>query len=241
MIGYLLVSSLTEVFSPSPRSRDHPLWHQTSVIKLQVCLLGMARLLKKDLEQLAEIADTSSSGGLNYILKEATLSLLRHPDFCISGYSSVHLKQSLEDGEKLFDRFSIEERGKFDEETLSNVNNIKRKTGTRSQSEIGSRNEYIVMTILVAAAGSQDLPIISSSADLKEALQKLGSISSNGTLAVEVLWTPQEENDTLSEQELLEKYPHLRSLHWTSIRDTDTEQLAITHKIRDYKKKTTKL
>jgi len=30
--------------------------------------------------------------------------------------------------------------------------------------------------------------------------------------AVEVLWTPQDENDTLSEGELLRKYPLLRSL-----------------------------
>jgi uncharacterized membrane protein len=30
--------------------------------------------------------------------------------------------------------------------------------------------------------------------------------------AVEVLWTPQDENDTLSERELLRKYPLLRSL-----------------------------
>lgn len=30
--------------------------------------------------------------------------------------------------------------------------------------------------------------------------------------AVEVLWTPQDENDTLSERELLRDYPLLRSL-----------------------------
>ncbi|PIA57037.1 hypothetical protein AQUCO_00600039v1 [Aquilegia coerulea] len=187
--------------------------HQTSVIKLQVCLLGTARSLQKDLEQLAEVADTSNSEGLNYILKEATLISLRHPDFCISGYSSVNLKKSMEDGEKLFDHFSIEERGNLDEETLFNVNNIKRKTGKRRQSEIVSRNEYIVMTILVATEGTQDFPIINSSADLKAALQNLGSISPKKTLAVEVLWTLQEENDTLSEQELLVKYPLLKPLH----------------------------
>jgi uncharacterized membrane protein len=30
--------------------------------------------------------------------------------------------------------------------------------------------------------------------------------------AVDVLWTPQDENDTLSERELLRDYPLLRSL-----------------------------
>lgn len=184
---------------------------KTSVIKLQVGLLGMARSLQKDLNRIAEVADTSTPEGLSYVLTETTLALLRQPDFCISGYSSVDVKRSIEDGEKRFNQLSIEERGKFDEETLVNVNNIKRK-GTRSQRANGFSNEYIVITILVAAEGVTKLPAINSSADLKEALQKLASIPSRRTMAVEVLWTPQNENDTLSERELLEDYPLLRPL-----------------------------
>ncbi|PIA44900.1 hypothetical protein AQUCO_01700464v1 [Aquilegia coerulea] len=154
---------------------------KTTVIKLQVGLLGMARSLQRDLDRIAEVADTSSPEGLNYVLTETALALLRQPDFCISGYSSVDVKRSIEDGEKRFNQLSIEERGKFDEETLVNVNNIKRK-GTRSQKSSGFSNEYIVITILVAAEGVVKLPVINSSADLKEALQKLGSIPSRKTM-----------------------------------------------------------
>lgn len=50
----------------------------------------------------------------------------------------------MEDGEKRFNQLSIEERGKFDEETLVNVNNIKRQS-TRSQRANGFSNEYIVV------------------------------------------------------------------------------------------------
>ncbi|KAI9099166.1 hypothetical protein K1719_024933 [Acacia pycnantha] len=184
---------------------------KTSVLKLQVGLLGMGRSLQRDLNRIAEVADTSSPEGLSYVLTETTLALLRHPDYCISAYSSVDLKRSVEDGEKRFNQLSIEERGKFDEETLVNVNNIKRQS-TRSQRANGFSNEYIVITILAAAEGVHKLPAINGSGHLKEALQKLGSISSNKLLAVEVLWTPQNENDTLSERELLEDYPLLRPL-----------------------------
>ncbi|KAJ7978081.1 Myelin-associated oligodendrocyte basic protein [Quillaja saponaria] len=184
---------------------------KTTVLKLQVGLLGLGRLLQKDLNRIAETADTSSSEGLSYILTETTLSLLRHPDYCISGYSSVDLKRSIEDVEKRFNQLSIEERGKFDEETLVNVNNIKKQSMT-SQRPNSFRNEYIVITILVAAEGVHKVPAINGSGDLKEALQKLGSIPSSKLLAVEVLWTPQNENDTLSERELLEDYPLLRPL-----------------------------
>ncbi|CAK9138051.1 unnamed protein product [Ilex paraguariensis] len=126
-------------------------------------------------------------------------------------FHSVDVKRSMEEGEKRFNKLSIEERGKFDEETLVNVNNIKKQSAT-SQRASGFSNEYIVITILVAAEGIHKLPTINSSRDLKEALQKIGSIPSNRTLAVEVLWTPQNENDTLSERELLEDYPLLRPL-----------------------------
>lgn len=184
---------------------------KTSVLKLQVGLLGMGRTLQRDLNRIAATADTSSPEGLSFVLTETTLALLRHPDYCISGYSSVDLKRSMEDGEKRFNQLSIEERGKFDEETLVNVNNIK-KQSSASQRANGFRNEYIVITILVAAEGVHKLPTINGSGDLKEALQKIGSIPSSKILAVEVLWTPQNENDTLSERELLEDYPLLRPL-----------------------------
>ncbi|CAN1285420.1 hypothetical protein LINPERPRIM_LOCUS18990 [Linum perenne] len=62
---------------------------KTTVLKLQVGLLGMARSLQKDLNRIAEVADTSSSQGLSYVLTETSLALLRHPDYCISAYSSV--------------------------------------------------------------------------------------------------------------------------------------------------------
>ncbi|WJX80218.1 hypothetical protein P8452_63243 [Trifolium repens] len=184
---------------------------KTTVLKLQVGLLGMGRSLQRDLNRIAEVADTSSPEGLSYILSETSLALLRHPDYCISGYSSVDIKRGIEDGEKHFNKLSIEERGKFDEETLVNVNNIKRQS-TRSQRSNGFSNEYIVITILVAAEGETKIPSINGSGNLKEALQKLGSIPSSKLLAVEVLWTPQNENDTLSERELLEDYPLLRPL-----------------------------
>ncbi|KAL6146735.1 hypothetical protein ACLB2K_057412 [Fragaria x ananassa] len=148
-----------------------------------VGLLGLGRELQRDLDRIANTAET-------------TLALLRHPDYCISGYSSVSLKRSIEDAEKGFNQLSIEERGKFDEETLVNVNSIRKRRST-SQRSNGFRNEYIVITILVAAEGVRKLPAINGSGDLKEALQKLASIPPRKLLAVEVLWTPQNENDTI--------------------------------------------
>lgn len=51
----------------------------------------------------------------------------------------------MEDGEKRFNQLSIEERGKFDEETLVNVNNIKKQKTTSSRAN-NFNNEYIVVS-----------------------------------------------------------------------------------------------
>lgn len=60
----------------------------------------------------------------------------------------VDVKRSVEDGEKRFNQLSIEERGKFDEETLVNVNNIRKQSKT-SQRAGGFSNEYIVVRFLL--------------------------------------------------------------------------------------------
>ncbi|GKB31534.1 trans-2-enoyl-CoA reductase, partial [Tanacetum coccineum] len=73
-----------------------------------VGLLGMGRSLQRDLNRIAEAADTSTPEGLSFVLQETTLSLLRHPDYCISGYSFVDVKRSVEEGEKRFNQLSIE-------------------------------------------------------------------------------------------------------------------------------------
>lgn len=184
---------------------------KVSVLKLQVGLLGMGRTLQQDLDRIAGQADTTTAEGLHYVLTETCLALMRHPDYCISGVTSHDISRSLSVAEERFNNLSLEERGKFDEETLVNVNNLRKRMMGATKSE-RFNNEYIVVTILVAAEGELKLPTINGNADLKAALKKLGSIPADSIQAVEVLWTPQDENDTLSERELLRDYPLLRSL-----------------------------
>ncbi|KAJ0693878.1 hypothetical protein HanPI659440_Chr15g0602421 [Helianthus annuus] len=184
---------------------------QTSVVKLQVGSLATGRSLQRDLNRIAEVVDTSTKKGWHFVLQESILSLLRHSHDCISGYSSVDVKRSTVECEKRFNQLSVEERGKFDEETLVNINNnVRKKSATTSSN--GLPNEYIVVTIIVAARGVPELPPVESSAQLKEALQKLASIPSSNIMAIQVLWTPQKEDDSLREQKMLKDYPLLRPL-----------------------------
>eukprot|EP00271_Cylindrocystis_brebissonii_P014271 TRINITY_DN3557_c0_g1_i1.p1 TRINITY_DN3557_c0_g1~~TRINITY_DN3557_c0_g1_i1.p1 ORF type:complete len:448 (+),score=46.00 TRINITY_DN3557_c0_g1_i1:293-1636(+) len=186
---------------------------KTSVVKVQVGLLGLARELQKDLERIADRADTSSSEGLHYVLTETVLTLLRHPDYCVSAFSMSEVERDVEAGEAAFNRLTLEERGKFERETLVNVGNIRRQLG-RGFGGSASRmsSEYIVVTLVVAVEGQLKIPQVNSSQELKLALGQLGSLRAEQIQAVEILWTPQDENDTLSERELMTDYPQLRPL-----------------------------
>ncbi|MBC7972073.1 MAG: DUF1517 domain-containing protein [Verrucomicrobia bacterium] len=190
-----------------------------SVAKLQVGLLAEARELQADLNTIAQKADTSSTNGLAEVLQEATLALLRHPEYWVYAGSTVQ-QTRLEAAESQFNRLLIAERSKFSGETLSNVNSQLKQASTSSlavaekagalANQAAGPGEYIVVTLLVGSQGKLQLPKVNSSDDLRQALQQLGGVSSERLLALEVLWTPQAEGDVLTNEDVIVQYPDLK-------------------------------
>ncbi|KAL5220369.1 hypothetical protein ABZP36_025082 [Zizania latifolia] len=87
-------------FSPPP----------TTVVKLQVALRGVAtaKSFQKDLNNIAEKAQTSDRRGYKFILAETISSLRRHKDCCISTSLSVDVENSWKDH---FKKISLETGG----------------------------------------------------------------------------------------------------------------------------------
>ncbi|KAL9142624.1 hypothetical protein ABFS82_14G182400 [Erythranthe guttata] len=183
-----------------------------TVVKLQVGLLGLGRSLQKDINRIAEPVDVSTSEGLHYILTELVVALLRYPENCASAFLTIDQEWGSESAQQKFYQHSMEERIKFDEEKLVNVNNIKRQSPITTMASSGFGNDYIVLTILVKAQGVLQLPRIKNSNNLKEVLRKLAYLPISKILEVKIIWNPHIEDDTLSEEELIRNYPLLRSL-----------------------------
>lgn len=194
---------------------------QISVTRLQVGLLAQARELQTELNNLAETADTESSQGRAQVLQEASLALMRHPEYWV--YAGGGTNQArLNSAESEFNRLSLAERSKFSEETLTNVNNqLKAATANKALSSTGELDnptdlinqgpgEYIIVTLLAATLGKTEIPNINGSDDLRQALSLFGGIPSDKLLAFEILWTPQAEGDTLTSDDLLAEYPDLK-------------------------------
>lgn len=187
-----------------------------SVTRLQVGLLAQARELQTELNNLAETANTESSEGRAQVLQEASLALLRHPEYWVYAGGSTN-QARLNSAETEFNRLSLAERSKFSEETLSNVNNqLKAALNQTEEPENPTSlitqgpGEYIVVTLLAATLGKTEIPNINNSEDLRQALGKFGSIPSDNLLAFEILWTPQAEGDTLTSDDLLAEYSDLK-------------------------------
>jgi uncharacterized membrane protein len=188
-----------------------------SVGRVQVGLLSSARGLQKELDELGRSADTGSAIGRAQVLQESTLALLRHPEYWVYGAAQSQ-QTALEAAEAKFNQLALSERSKFTAETLSNVNNQLREGSSQASLPADggqlvtteAPGEYLVVTILVGTEGKLELPTINSSDDLRQALRQIGGISGDRLLAVEILWTPQAEGDTLTSDDLMAEYPDLK-------------------------------
>ncbi|GAB0495636.1 hypothetical protein MMPV_006938 [Pyropia vietnamensis] len=189
----------------------------TSVVTVKVGLLASARQLQRDLDAVAQRANTMSARGLAELLQEVVVALVRNPDYWT--HASLNASPSsmrLSEAEAEFGRRSLNERVKLEEETLSNVGGMGVRSTTRRVrpgEELSSGpSEYIVVTLVVAATGelSKALPRrLDGVADLRAALTALGGVTTDDMQACEVIWAPQSDTDTLTEQEMLADHPDL--------------------------------
>jgi len=182
-----------------------------TVVRQRVALLASAKDIQSDLIRMAERGNTGSSYGLAKILQETTLALLRHPDKVVYAWSDSHTV-SPGGAESLFNKFSMEDRSRASDETLSNVDGRLLSKSKEKAHEKTQDNEYILVNVLVATNENLNLKPSDSQENLKSNLLALGSISAEDLVALEIIWQPEDEYDVLSKEELLTLYPDLNIL-----------------------------
>jgi uncharacterized membrane protein len=194
---------------------------KVSIAQVQVGLLATARSLQEELNRLTLTADTATPEGRAMVLQEAVLSLLRYPEYWYYGAAESR-HTTLDAAEAQFNQLSLTERSKFSEETLSNYGGNLLK---QAQKQLSSPNspendgslstrsivgDYIIVTVLLGIEGNIELPQVNSAEELRQALQILGGVGSNRLMVIEILWTPQADGDTLTNEDILEAYPNLK-------------------------------
>ena len=189
-----------------------PVEGPVTMAQVQVGLLASARDLQSDLRRLAAAADTSSSVGLQRVLQDTTLALLRNPELWV--YANVETGEvRCAQAESTFNRLSMQERSKLRQEITTNVSGQRLNGGgpvVAGRSDAAS--DYLVVTLLVASRRRLQLTAAGNAEQLRDSLQRLGSVGADDLLALEVIWQPEGEGESLSSAELVTQYPDLQHL-----------------------------
>jgi uncharacterized membrane protein len=184
------------------RERDN---NKVTISKVQVALSPQAENIQKQLSDLSLTVDTDTEEGLLKLMRESVLIILRHDHawtHVLSSSESFHI----DNAEAAFNKISFIERSKFSSETLSNVDgNIQTIENVNyNRDEIIA---YVVVTLILGTADDRPLfEKINTEEKLKETLLKLASMRSDYLMKFELLWTPQTEDEYLTDEELLMEY-----------------------------------
>ncbi len=180
--------------------------NKVTVSKLQIALLAEGRAIQSQLSEIVQSADTETPEGLQQELQEVILALLRMPENWSHVSASSQTVKTREEAETLFNQASIAERSNFSVETLTNVGGkVTTKPFTPNPDEDPA--SYIVVTLIIGTA--DDKPLfneVRTTEALKATLERLASINADYLMVFELLWSPQDESDSLTYDELLTEY-----------------------------------
>jgi uncharacterized membrane protein len=181
-----------------------------TVSKLQIGLLSSADSVQSELSQLTLEADTETTQGLKKLLEDAVVALLRNIESWTHVFGSSETISNREAAETVFNRLSIQERSKFSAETLTNIDGKIRQRELIKPEKNQEDAAYIVVTFLIGTADDHPLfASIDTAEEMQEILKQVAAMPLDYLMVFELLWSPQVETDTLTQEELATEYGEL--------------------------------
>jgi len=182
------------------------------VYKLQLALGRSARGIQDRLAAFAAQGDTNTESGLAALLQQTALELMREKDAIRYAAAEARGPMSLTNAETAMNGLTLAERARFQ------VERVRGADGRVQQSTVAAEEgrealELVVVTVVVATrAPLQKFAAVSTEEQLAALLAELGGASPSGLLGMEVVWTPADSNDSMTETDVMTTYPELRSL-----------------------------
>jgi uncharacterized membrane protein len=184
-----------------------------AVVKCQLALLSTARSLQRDLRNYASTATTDTVTGLAAALHDVVVALRRHSEYWKYGTIQVQQVGAIDEAERAFNEMVSQERAKLSEELTVNIDGVRRQTPMQERPKADEVGSYLVVTLIVATGYPNFTANRTPSMQEFEAtLQRLGTLLASDILALEVMWSPEDPDDSLTEDELIAEYPELSGL-----------------------------
>ena len=180
--------------------------------KLQLALGRSARGVQDRLSDFASKGDTTSEAGLAALLQQSSLELLRNKDSIRYAAAEARGPMSLTNAETAMNGVSLGERSRFQVERVRVADG--RAARSDAPAEEGKEAlEMVVVTLVAATRTPLDrFKPVATIDELSALLSELGGIAPTGLLGLEVIWTPADANDSMTETDVMTTYPELRSL-----------------------------
>lgn len=200
----------------------------TSVVQLSVALDVPDRddhnSILGALDRLSRTARTDSRVGIQNLSSQVALEILRKRSSIVSASSSTKHFSNRETALREFNNRSIQERSKFETETVSkyggvdyagpDVASIPSLAGGAAITKDSKATMAVITMVLAIDGDSTKLNKINSASDVEQALQKIASDSKvdDCLQSAEILWTPEDRTETISVRDVVADYPKLRSI-----------------------------
>jgi uncharacterized membrane protein len=180
--------------------------------RLQLALGRSARGIQDRLADFATQGDTETEAGLAALLQQTAVELLREKDSVRYLGTEARGPMNLTNAETAMNAMALAERGRFQVERVRAAGG--RVSRSAATAEEGKEALELVVVTLVAATRTplEKFGTAGSPEDLSALLAELGGISPDAILGIEVVWTPADPNDSMTETDVMTTYPDLRSL-----------------------------
>ncbi len=177
---------------------------------LQVALQAEAQSLQLLLNEAALRADTTTIEGLLALLQQVARALLDYSRCWTHVAASSQTLNTITAGEALYNQLLNQERAKFSAETLTNVNGVITRQAPAIATRHATEPAYYVISLLLGTA--DDRPLfgdIYSASVLRDVLDDIRMMQTRYLMVFDVLWSPQDQRETLTETDLSTEYPIL--------------------------------
>lgn len=168
------------------------------------------------LHRLSATANTDSRVGISNLVSQVALELLRQKRSIFAADTEYTQFKNGDSAQRDFTSKAIQERSKFEMEKTNKYEGVDYSSFERSNIEaLGNQATSAVVTLVIAIDGDQTkLPQINSMRDLETALTKIAiDVKVDDCLrSAEVLWTPDDDSDVLSQRDVIVDYPKLRTI-----------------------------
>lgn len=181
------------------------------VYKVQLGLGRSGRGVQKRLDEFASTGDTSTETGLAELLRQTALELMREKDAIRYSLVEPSGPFSLTNGETKLNGAAMAERSRFQIERVRGADGKLRRS--EAAPTVGAEVlEFLVVTVLVATRSPLGIDKADDRAAVEAVLAELGGVAANNLLGLEVIWTPADPDDSLTETDLMTTYPEMRGI-----------------------------